>query len=121
MQYNIVQPEAMQPFMKLAQANMELWSKFAYSPEVTSEVTRNMQSFLEQAQASAASLAQSHAFTAFMQGLVKNYTDFVTELSQSAYSMMSQGQATLMQQVKEATNNVIDVTDARTRRSRQAA
>ena len=52
--------------------------------------------------------------------MVKNYTDFVSELSKSAYAMLSQGQSTFLQQAQEATH-VIDATDARTRRSRQAA
>ena len=121
MQSNIVPIEVVQPFVKLAQANMELWSKFSLSPEVMSEATRHIKSFMEQSQTSTASLAQSQAFTALMQGMVKNYTDFVSELSQSAYAMMSQGQATLLQQTQEATAQVIDATDARSRRHRQAA
>jgi hypothetical protein len=35
--------------------------------------------------------------------------------------MMSQGQATFLRQTQEATDNVIDATDGRTRRPRQAA
>ena len=57
MQSNIVPTEVIQPFVKLAQANMELWSKFSFSPEVMSEATRNIKGFLEQSQASTASLA----------------------------------------------------------------
>jgi hypothetical protein len=121
MRTNIAQAEVVQPFMKLAQSNMELWSKFSQSPEVMSEATRNMNSFFEQAQTSATSLARSHAFTGLMQGMVKNYTDFVSELTQSAYAMMSQGQATFLQQTQEATAHVIDAADARSRRPRQAA
>ena len=121
MQSTIVQTEAIQPFVKLAQSNMELWSRFSQSPEVMAEATRNMKSFMEQAQTSTASLARSQAFSGLMQGMVKNYTDFVSELSQSAYAMMSQGQATFLQQTQEATANVIDATDARSRRARQAA
>lgn len=121
MQSNIVQSEAVQPFVKLAQSNMELWSKFTQSPEVMSEATRSMQSVLEQAQKSAASLAQSQVFTSLMQGMMKNYTDFVSELSQSMYSMMSQSQATFLQQAQGAANDVIDAAVTPTRRPRQAA
>ena len=121
MQSNIVQIEAIQPFVKLAQSNMELLTKFTQSPEVMAEATRNMKSLMEQAQTSATSLAQSQAFIGLMQGMVKNYTDFVSELAQSAYAMMSQGQATFLQQTQEATATVIDAADARSRRSRHAA
>ena len=53
--------------------------------------------------------------------MVNNYTDFFSELSQSTYAMMSQGQAALLQQTQEAASNAIDATDARARRPRQAA
>ena len=121
MQSNVAQTEAIQPFVKLAQSNMELWSRFAQSPEVMSEATRNMRSFMEQAQTSATSLARSQSFAALMQGMVKNYTDFLSELGQSTYAMLNQGQATLLQQAQDATDNVVDATDARGRRSRHAA
>jgi len=121
MQSNLVQTEMIQPFVKLAQSNMELWSKFSLSPDVMSEATRNMKNLWEQSRTSTASLAGSQAFTALMQGMVKNYTDFVSELTQSTYAAMSQGQATFLQQTQEATTNVIDAADARTRRHRQTA
>ncbi len=120
MKEKVIQP-VVHPFMKLAQANMELWSKFSSSSEVTSQATRDVQGLLEQAQSSATKLAQSHAFTEFMQGLVKNYTDFVSEWNQSACSMLSQGQATLVQQAQEATADAIEATDLRVRRTRQTA
>jgi hypothetical protein len=121
MQSNVVQTEAIQPFVKLAQSNLELWSEFTQSPEVLAEATRNMKNFWEQAQTSSTSLTQSQAFGALMQGMVKNYTDFVSELSRTAYAMMSQSQATFLQQTQEATDNVIEVTEARGRRARHAA
>ena len=50
-----------------------------------------------------------------MQGMVKNYTDLISELTQGPYAMMSQGQAAFLQQTQEAASNVIDAADARTR------
>ena len=117
MQYNLAQSAWLQPYVKLAQCNIELWYKFSSSPEVMSEANRSLQTFMEQAQASALQLGQSHAFTSLVQGLIKNYTEFVSDLSQSAYSMMSQGQATWIQQAQEAANNVYDVTAGRPRRA----
>ena len=76
---------------------------------------------MEQAQTSATSLARSQSFAALMQGMVKNYTDFLSELGQSTYAMLNQGQATLLQQAQDATDNVVDATDARGRRARHAA
>jgi pyrroloquinoline quinone (PQQ) biosynthesis protein C len=53
--------------------------------------------------------------------MLKNYTEFFAELSQSGMAMLSQGQAAMTHQVEEATNSVIDATDTRGRRTRQAA
>lgn len=109
MQDNLMQSQA-QPFVKLAQANMDLLSRFSTSPEVTT-----------QASESAMKLMQSAAFAHMMQGMLKNYTEFLSELSHSGMAMLSQGQAAMTRQAQEATNGVIDATEARARRARQAA
>lgn len=64
---------------------------------------------------------RSNAFTGPVQGMVQNYTDFVSELTPSADAMMSQRQATFPQQTHLATANVIDTADGRTCRHRQTA
>ncbi len=111
---------ALQPLTKLAQSNMELITKFAASPEVTSQATNDAQKLFHQAQESAMKLAQSHAFAGLMQGFMKNYTDFLTEMSHSATAMFSQGQAAFMQQASEATSNVVAATQSGGRRLRAA-
>jgi hypothetical protein len=88
---------------------------------VTSQATASASQFFQLASESAVKLVQSGAFTHMMQGMLKNYTEFLTELSQSGMAMMSQGQAALTRQLQEATNEVIDATDIRGRRVRQAA
>ena len=120
MQDNLMQAQT-QPFFKLAQANMDLITRFSTSPEVTAQASANTSQLFQQASESAMKIMQSGAFTHLMQGMLKNYTEFVTELSQSGMAMLSQGQATMTRQVQEATNEVIDATDARGRRARQAA
>jgi hypothetical protein len=105
MQDNLMQAQA-QPFVKLAQANMDLLTRFSTSPEVTE---------------SAMKLMNSSAFAHLMQGMMKNYTEFVTELSQSGMAMLSQGQAAMTRQMQDAASGVIDVADVRGRRARQAA
>jgi hypothetical protein len=110
-----------QPFVKLAQANMDLLIRFSTSPEVTAQASANASQLFQQATESAMNLMQSGAFTYLMQGMLKNYTDFLAELSQSGMAMFSQGQAAISRQVEEATHGVIDVADARGRRARQAA
>jgi len=92
--------DAMQPFVKLVQANMDLMTQFTVRPDVFSQPT---------------------AFVGVMQGLMKNYTEFFTEISHSGAAMLSQGQAAFMQQTRDAASNVVDVAQAGTRRARQAA
>jgi hypothetical protein len=109
MSFDIAPPVLLQPYVKLAQSNMELWNRFAFSPEIQAEAARNVQALVEQAQTSAAHLMQSQAFAGLVQGLMKNYTEFVSELGQATYSIASQGQAALLQRTQEMTANVIDV------------
>lgn len=120
MQDKLMQAQT-QPFVKLAQANMELLTRFSTSPEVTEQASANASQLFQQASESAMKLMQSGAFAQLMQGMLKNYTEFLTELSQSGMAMFSQAQAAMTSQLEEATDGVIDVTDARRRRARQAA
>lgn len=120
MQGNLMQAQT-QPFVKLAQANMDLLTKFSTSPEITTQASANASQLFQQASESATKLMQSGAFATMMLGMLKNYNEFFTELSQSGMAMLNQGQATMTCQVQEATNEVIDAADARGRRARQAA
>ncbi len=120
MQDHLMQTQT-QPFVKLAQANMDLLTKFSSSPEVTSQATANATQMFQQASESAMKLMQSGAFAHLMQGMLKNYTEFLAEFSQGGMAMMSQGQAALLRQTQEATNSVIDASNAASKRARQAA
>lgn len=117
---NVMQAQT-HPFVKLAQANMELLTRFSTSPEVTSQATFNAGQLFQQASESAMKLMQSGAYAHLMQGMIKNYTEFLAELSQSGMSMLTQGQAALARQAQEAADNVIDAADVRGRRGRHAA
>ena len=117
MQDNVIQP-AMQPFIKLAQANMELLTRFSLSPEAVSQSTMAAQNLMQQAQQTAASLFQSNAFAQLTQGMLKNYTEFMTQCSQSAMVSLAQGQAAMVARANEVTGNVVDAAEARGRRSR---
>ncbi len=109
---------AMQPLLKLTQANMELLTQFSTSPEVIAQSMASAQNMLQQGQKSATGLAQSNAFAQLTQGIMKNYTEFVTELSQSGMAALAMGQAEMVRRTQEAGSNVIDATTARTKRAR---
>jgi hypothetical protein len=54
-----------------------------------------------------------------MQGMLKNYTEFLAELGQGSMVMLSQGQAAMTRQMQDAGNGI--VAEARGRRARTAA
>ena len=120
MQDNIMQTPT-QPFVKLAQANMDLLARFSTSPEVTSQTTENAGHLLQQASESTMRLMQSGAFAHLMQGMLKNYTEFLIELNRTSLALISEGQAAMTRQVQEATNGFTEATDARAQRPRRAA
>lgn len=120
MQFDAMHVNA-QPFIKLAQANMELLTRFSTSPEVTSQATANASQLFQQASSSAMSLMQSDAFSRLMQGMLKNYTEFLSDVGQSGMAMLTQGQAAFTRQAQDAAESVIDAAQASGRRSRQAA
>lgn len=111
----------MTPFIKLAQSNMDLMTRFAASPEVTSQATANASLLFQQATESATKLMHSAAFTQMVQGMLKNYTEFLMELSQSGVSMMGQLQATLVQRTQEAADGVVGATGSRGLRNFRSA
>lgn len=115
MQDHVMQSQV-QPFMKLAQANMELFTRFSNSPEVSSQASANMSQLFQQASESALKLMQSGAFAQLMQGMLKNYTTFVSEVGQGGMAMWSAGQSELIRQTQEAAATAIDGTTARRRR-----
>jgi hypothetical protein len=123
MQDNLMQT-AIQPFLKLGQANMELLTQFSLSPQALSQSFANVQNLFQPGQAPAANLLQSNAFAQLAQGLLKNYTEFMLELGQSSLAVINQGQAQMMGRAQDAAESVIDVSetsDTRGRRARQAA
>lgn len=109
---------AMQPLLKLTQANMELLMQFSTSPEVLEQSLVNAQNLLQHGQQSATSLAQSGAFAQLTQGILKNYTEFVTELSRSGMAALAQSQAEMVRQAQEAGSNVINAGAERSKRTR---
>jgi maltose-binding protein MalE len=65
MQDKLMQAQA-QPFVKLAQSNMDLLSRFSASPEVTKQASANASLLFQQASESTMKLMQSAAFSHLM-------------------------------------------------------
>jgi hypothetical protein len=111
----------MQPFVKLTQSNTELLSRYATSPEVTTQAFQVAENLMRQMQDAALKLSNSTAFGNLAQGLMSNYLHFWTDLSQSLAAGFSQGQSSLMRQAEAVTSEAIDATQTHVRRARQAA
>ncbi len=111
---------ALQPLQKLAQSNMGLITRFSTSPEVTSQAMSDAQKLFQQTQETVLKLVQSQAFAGMTQGFIKNYTEFLTEMSQGMTSMASQGQAAFMKQATDATTGAMAATQAGVQRLRSA-
>ena len=111
----------MQPFVKLTQSNTELLSRYATSPEVSTQAVQVAEGLMRQMQEAALKLSNSNAFGNLTQGLLNNYMQFWTDLSQSLAASFSQGQSSLMRQAGAVTGEAIDATQASARRARQAA
>ena len=110
---------SIQPFIKLAQANMELLARFSTSPEVTSQSAEIAKTLIQQSQQAATRLMQSTAFMQLTQGMLENYTEFVTEWSQSSLTALARAPSAMMASAQEAAN-LVDVPEARGRRGRRA-
>jgi hypothetical protein len=115
-------PPGMQPFVKLVQNNMALLTRFSMSPEAISQATANAQRVAKgEAPAVGSDLLQSNALAELMQGMIRNYTEFITELGQSGMAMLAQGQAAMMQKVQDANESVVEATHEGRRRGRSGS
>ena len=115
-----IMQSALQPYLRLVQSNLELLTRFSTSPEVAAQAAASARSLLQQGQESAASLMHSNAFAQLVQGMLKNYTEFLTELGQMGMILLTQGQAMMMRQVQEASEQVVEASRTAKRGLRQA-
>jgi hypothetical protein len=118
MQDNAMQ-DALRPYVKLVQSNMELLGRFSMSPESMTQALAHAQSlFTPGRNAPPPQLAQSPAFAELVQGMIRNYTEFMAEVAQSSIELLTQGQATWIQQTRQATEGVAGAAGARASRVR---
>lgn len=78
-----------QPFIHLMHSNIGLLTRFSTSPEVFNESLRATQDVLQnadpvqQGSQSVTKIVQSRAFAELMQGLFRNYTEFLFQSGQA--------------------------------------
>jgi hypothetical protein len=119
MQNTLIHPVT-QPFFTLVRANMDLLARFSTSPEALSQSLTDAQRLAQQGHGSMANLVQSKGFAELMQGMLRNYTEFMTEVGQNTLAMLSWSQQTTTRQIQDGSEKVIDAADALARRSHKA-
>lgn len=105
-----------QPLLKLATANMGLLMRFGSSPEMLSQATLTASQLMQQSGATSMRVMQSGAFSQLMQGMLKNYTEFLGESGRSAMAMISEGQASMARSAQETMQRATSAPTAASRR-----
>ena len=106
---DLMQP-FMAPFAKLAQSNLELFTRFSLSPEAVAQAMAQAQRmFMQQSPATVTPMQVSpNAIGELMMGLMKNYMEFLMELGQGSAALMQQAPATLSRTTQQATRHAAD-------------
>lgn len=111
----------MQPYVRLAQRNMQLFTSFSASPEMVKLWLQNTQKMAAHAATSATSgktatapeqmvkqvqenisdVGQSRAFAGLIQGLMQSHMQFLVDLAQTSMAAMSQMPAKVLENVQQ--------------------
>ncbi len=104
--YNVLQP-----VVDLTKANIETFSRFATSREVTELVKESASKKLELVQDNLAKIGGSDAFANCLRTTVDNYTRFASEYTKNLYGIVAQGQEFVTRQVEEGNRRFAEVAD----------
>jgi Tfp pilus assembly ATPase PilU len=91
-----------QPWMKLMQSNMQLLMQYSMSPDVMSQAMSQWQELVQRSQGTATQLVKSGAFADLIQGMMNNYSQFMSESAQAGMSMLSQTTAAVANRAQQA-------------------
>lgn len=119
-----------QPFVNWTNANLEVFSRFAKSPEIAQATKNGLEKYLEFVQETLGRIGNSDALAEWNRAAVDNYTRFVNEYTQSVYGIVSQSQDFINRQVQqgarrleligEVTDRAVDASANAVRRTGQA-
>lgn len=113
---------AMQPFVKLVQANMALLTRFGLPiPSAATAGAEGPIQMMQQGQQTLTRMMQSTALLELMQGLAHNYAEFMREFADGSTALLSQGQETLLRQTRDLSSKVTDAAHTAQRQARSAA
>jgi hypothetical protein len=100
-----------QPVVNLAKANLETFSRFANSREVTELAKDSATKHSEHVQDNMAKIAGSDAFATCLRATIDNYVRFTNEYTKNLYGIVSQGQEFMSRQVEEGNKRLAEVAD----------
>jgi len=101
----------LQPVVDLTKANIENFSRFATSREVTEVAKDSVAENFERAQENMAKFAGSDAFATYLRTTIDNYVRFANEYTKNVYGIVAQGQEFVTKQVEEGNRRFADVAD----------
>jgi division protein CdvB (Snf7/Vps24/ESCRT-III family) len=104
--YNVLQP-----VVDFTNANVETFSRFANSREVTDLVKESASKHLELVQDNMAKIAGSDAFATCLRTTIDNYVRFTNEYMKNVYGIVAQGQEFVTRQVEEGNRRFAEVVD----------
>jgi len=99
----------LQPVVDLTKANIETFSRFATSREVTELAKDSATKHSELAQDNTAKIAGSDAFATYLRTTIDNYVRFSDECTKQLYGVVSQGQDFVTRQVEEGNRRFAEV------------
>ena len=131
----------MQPYVRLTQRNMQLFTSFSASPEIVSLWLQNGQKMfsravqetasgktsheplkmVEEVQGSFLDVGQSRAFASLLQGLMQSHLEFLTDLAQTNMSAMSQVPAKMMENMQQAATKTLSAPPVHEETSRRSS
>jgi hypothetical protein len=99
----------LQPVVDLTKANIEHFSRFATSPEVTEVAKDSVTKHFEHVQDNMAKIAGSDAFATYLRTTIDNYVRFANEYTKNVYGIVAQGQEFVTKQVEEGNRRFAEV------------
>ena len=99
----------LQPVVDLTKANIETFSRFTNSREVTDLAKDSVVNHLELMQDNMAKIAGSDAFATYLRTTIDNYVHFSEAYTKQLYGIVSQGQDFMTRQVEEGNKRFAEV------------
>jgi hypothetical protein len=144
----MINSEALQPFMqpyiRLTQRNMQLFTSFSVSPEMVTLWLQNAQKMVthaakstasgktadepqkmvEQVQSNLSDVGQSRAFAGLLQGVMQSHMQFMMDLAQTGVAAVNQAPAKMLESMQHTATSALSETallEEQPRRSRRKA